>query len=204
VSAEIYLEGGATGPDSKELQSRCREGFRKLLLGCGYGEHRRMPRLIACGSRNNAFEDFKTALGAPAPVDYVALWIDSEAPMTNIEASWAHLRGSGNWPQPTDAADDQVLFMTTCMETLIVADRAALTEHYGTKLQTKALPPPINLENRQQHDVQAKLVRATRNCTNGYAKGKRSFEILARLAPATLETHLRSFARTRRILNEKL
>ena len=204
MSATLYLEGGATGPDSKELKIRCREGFRKLLEKCGYGELRRMPHLVACGSRHTAFDDFKTALAARANDDYVALWIDSEDPMANIETSWAHLRARDNWAQPASATDDQVLFMTTCMETLIIADHAALKRHYGTELQTTALPRLVNLENRQRHDVQDKLVHATRNCTNAYAKGKRSFEILAKLAPATLEAHLPSFVRTRRILNQKL
>jgi len=204
VSATLYLEGGAIGPDSKELKIRCREGFRKLLEKCGYGKQRRMPHLVACGSRHTAFEDFKTALDAREADDYVALWIDSEDSMVNIETSWVHLRAHGDWPQPASATDDQVLFMTTCMETLITADHAALKRHYGTELQTAALPPLVNLENRLRHDVQDKLVHATRNCANAYAKGKRSFEILAKLAPGILETHLPSFLRTRRILNQKL
>lgn len=204
MSSTLYLEGGATGPDSKELKIRCREGFRRILEKCGYGEQRRMPHLIACGSRDSAFEDFKIALTAKASGDYVALWIDSEDPLVNIEAAWAHLKVRDNWAQPAGAADDQVLFMTTCMETLVTSDHAALKEHYGTKLQTTALPPLFDLENRHRHDVQDKLVHATRDCTNAYAKGKRSFEILGKLAPNTLENHLPSFVRTRRILNQKL
>jgi len=163
-----------------------------------------MPQLVACGSRHSAFEDFKTALATSHSADYVALWIDSEDPMADIEKSWMHLKARDNWARPPGASDDQVLFMTTCMESLIVADHAALTDHYGSKLQTTALPPLVNLEDRQRHDVQDKLVHASRNCTNAYAKGKRSFEILGKLTPATLETHLPSFVRTRRILHEKL
>ena len=204
MSATLYLEGGATRPDSKELKIRCREGFRKLLEKCGYGDQRRMPRLVACGSRHTAFEDFKTALGARANDDYVALWVDSEDPMASIGKSWAHLKTRDNWAQPSGATDDQVLFMTTCMETLVSADHDALKKHYGPELQTTALPPLANLENRDRHDVQDKLVHATRKCTNAYAKGKRSFEILAMLAPATLEKHLPSFVRIRRILNKNL
>jgi hypothetical protein len=90
------------------------------------------------------------------------------------------------------------------METWILADRAAVKDHYSDKLQDSALPSLVNLENRGRHDVQDKLVHATRNCTNAYAKGKRSFEILAKLTPATLSKHLPSFARTRRILDQKL
>lgn len=46
--------------------------------------------------------------------------------------------------------------------------------------------------------------RATRNCKNAYAKGKRSFEILGKLDPDVLAKHLPSFSRVRRILKEKL
>jgi hypothetical protein len=60
VSATIYLEGGSSGPGSKDLQIRCREGFRKLLEKCNYKG--RMPHLVACGSRGAAFGDFKIAL----------------------------------------------------------------------------------------------------------------------------------------------
>jgi hypothetical protein len=202
VNATLYLEGGASGADSKELQIRCREGFRKLLEKCDYKG--RMPRLFACVSRDSAFDDFKIAHEEKGAGDYVAMWIDSEDPLIELVATWDHLRRRDNWMQPTGATDDQVLFMTTCMETWIVADHAAMKDHYGAKLQASALPSLVDLEHRERHDVQDKLVHATRNCTNAYAKGKRSFEILAKLTPSTLSKHLPSFARTRRILDQKL
>lgn len=70
-------------------------------------------------------------------------------------------------------------------------------------MQENALPPLHNLESRHRHDVQDKLSHATRNCKNAYAKGKRSFEVLATLSPEALSA-LPSFARTIRILKEKL
>jgi len=70
VSARLYLEGAARGADSKEMKSRCREGFRKLLEKCGYKERERMPRLVASGPRDAAFGDFETALAGKAPGDY--------------------------------------------------------------------------------------------------------------------------------------
>jgi hypothetical protein len=52
VSAYIYVEGGGAGADSKDVDIRCREGFRKLLENCGF--EGRMPRLVklvaACGA----------------------------------------------------------------------------------------------------------------------------------------------------------
>jgi hypothetical protein len=90
------------------------------------------------------------------------------------------------------------------METLIVADRDALADHYGDKLQISALPALVNLESRARHDVQDQLFHATRNCRNAYAKGKRSFEILPKLKPDTLSGCLPSFVRCRRILDQIL
>lgn len=204
MSATLFLEGGGSGPDSKGLQARCREGFRTLLEKCDF--RGRMPRLVACGGRTSAFDDFKTAHRNKAPGGYVAMLIDSEDPLADLEATWAHLRlrPGDNWQQPTEATDDQVLLMTTCMETWIVADREALRKHYGSKLQNSALPPLTDLEARGRHDVQDKLVHATRNCSNAYTKGKRSFEVLTKLTPEVLEEHLPSFARTRRVLNDNL
>jgi hypothetical protein len=201
VSAYIYIEGGG---DSKELRTRCREGFSKLLQSAGF--EGRMPRLVACGGRTAAYEDFVTKHSTTTH-PYVALWIDSEEPMTDIEGAWAHLTNVttvARWDRPDGATNEQVLFMTTCMETWITADRSTLRLHYGPKLQPSALPPVQNLEQRNRHDVQDRLTHATRNCSNAYSKGKRSFEILGKLTPELLARSLPSFVRVLRILNEKL
>ena len=121
VKKVIYLEGGG---ESKELHTRCREGFRKLLERCGYKGN--MPRLIACGSRGAAFSDFQSAHGNHVPEDFIAMMIDSEDPLADLEATWDHLMNRDGWEKPPGAADEQVLFMTTCMETWIVADRDSM------------------------------------------------------------------------------
>jgi hypothetical protein len=198
VSAILYLEGGG---DSKELHTRCREGFRRLLERCGF--QGRMPRLVACGGRGTTFEDFASAHSGTVS-DYVAMWLDSEDVLSDMEKAWVHLKVRDGWAQPDATSDEQVLFMTTCMETWLVADRLVLREHFGTELQESALPPLNDLEKRSRHDVQDRLTHATRNCTNAYAKGRRSFEVLAKLTAATLEQHLPSFVRVRRILNSRL
>ena len=202
MSATVYLEGAAQGPDSKDQQVRCREGFRKLLEKCGY--ERRLPRLVACGSRNAAFHDFKIAHGKSTTEDFVALWIDSEDPLADLEQTWKHLEQRGDWPRPSGSMDKQILLMTTCMETWIVADHAVLEAHYAKNFQKSALPPLTNLEQRQRHEIQKALIHATRNCSNAYSKGDRSFLILAKLNPETLKAHLPSFARIVRILDQQL
>ncbi len=198
MNAHLYIEGG----ESKEDKIRCREGFRKLLEKAGLSG--RMPRLSACGGRGSVFDDFKTAHSGRQAGDYIAMLIDSEDPIADIEKTWDHLKNRDNWDRPAGAVDDQVLFMTTCMETWIVTDRATLQEHYGPMLQENALPALVKMEDRNRHDVYDKLAHASRNCSNAYSKGKRSFEILAKLDPAILKQYLPSFVRVDRILQEKL
>lgn len=164
----------------------------------------RFPRLIASGSRNTAFSDFTTAHSTASAGVFVAMLIDSEDPVTDIDKPWHHLKTRDNWDRPPGATDDQVLFMTTCMETWIVADRGALGRHYGARLQHTALPSTVNLEGRDRGVVHDSLVHATRNCKNFYKKGERSFVMVGELDPATLEALLPSFARMKRILARKL
>jgi len=128
VSASIYLEGRG---DSKDLHIRCRQGFRKLLEHAGFKG--RLPRLTACGGRDAAFGDFQTGHATKGNSDYVALLIDSEEPLDDLEAARQHLHRRDGWERPAGASDEQVLFMTTCMETWIVADRKTLAEHYGSR-----------------------------------------------------------------------
>ena len=203
MSAYLYIEGSKTGDDSKEQQARCREAYRKLLEKAGFAG--RMPRLVACGGRNAAFDEFTTAHKGGRTSDFVGMLIDSEAPVADPEKPWDHLkhRPGDLWERPTKAKDEQVLFMTTCMETWIAADRETLRQHYGSKLKESSLPPLPNLEARQAHEVQDKLVKATADCSNAYAKGDRSFQVLAELNPEALKS-LPSFARCLRILEEKL
>lgn len=200
MSAHLYIEGA----ESKEDQVRCREAFRTLIGKLGFAAGKRMPRLTACGGRNSALDDFTTAHAQSKQGDYIAMLVDSEDPVSDLEKTWDHLKKRDNWERPAGSNDDQVLLMTTCMETWIVADRETLKGHYGQKFQENALPPLNDLETRGRHDVHDKLVRATRNCSNAYAKGKRSFEVVGKLKPAALEEHLPSFKRMKRILRAKL
>ncbi len=199
MSARLYIEGGG---DGKAGKSRCREGFRKLLKKCDL--RGRMPSLIACGSRYSAYDKFKSAQEHGPTKGYVALLIDSEEPLSNIDETWDHLMRRDRWQRPRGAQDDQVLLMTTCMETWIAADYDALRTHFGQGIQRSALPPADDLERRPRDEVLAKLMHATRDCLAPYEKGAKSFVVLGKLNPATLDSCLPSFQRARRILNTKL
>lgn len=203
MNAVIYLEGGASGPKSKELTIRCQQAFHRLLDRMGFTG--RKPRLVACGSRGNVYERFCTA-HAQAGEQWVAMWIDAEEPMRDVEKSWEHLGAVTTvpkWAQPAGARDEQVLLMTTCMESWIVADPESLAVHYGQKFLKNRLPPIGGLEARSRHEVQDKLAGATEKCPNAFKKGKRSFEVLEKIDPEKFGG-LPSFMRVKRILNEKL
>ena len=199
MNARLYVEGGGNGRDGK---IRCREGFRKLLEKCDFGG--RMPSLTACGSRDSAYDKFKIAQERGPTKGYVALLIDSEEPLSNIDETWEHLKGRDRWQKPRGAKDDQVLFMTTCMETWIVADYKALSTHFGQGFRASALPPRDDLEGRPRGEVLDKLRHATRNCLAPYEKGAKSFAVVGKLDPATLGSYLPSFRRALRILNAAL
>ena len=200
MSAAIFIEGSKLGEDSKEMDIRCRKAFHALLDPiCP----KRKPSLHPCGGRGRAYKDFRTAHNQ-GRATFVALLIDSEDPVKDQSKPWEHLQTRDNWERPKGAQDDQVLFMTTCMETWIVADREALRSHFKHKFHENALPPLNDLEQRERHDVLSKLERATRDCSNSFKKGNRSFEILAKLSPAILREHLPSFVRLEKILKEKL
>ena len=199
MKVRLYIEGGG---DSKSQHINCREGVRKLLERAGFLG--RMPSTKACGSRHAAYDDFQTALRTAPPDEYPVLLVDSEAPVH--QSPWQHLLSRDGWERPTGAEDDQAQLMVQCMETWCVADRKALREFFGISLHEGALPALNNLEGRAKEDVQEALVNATRDCgrNRGYAKGTRSFELLAHLDPAELKRHLRHFVRLCEMLSTRL
>ena len=103
MKAHLYIEGG----ESKEDQIRCREGFRKLLEKIGLSG--RMPRLSACGSREAVFDDFKTAHARWRANDYIAMLVDSEDPVADIEETWGHLQERDRWDKVLAKLDPAVL-----------------------------------------------------------------------------------------------
>jgi hypothetical protein len=193
----VFIEGGG---DTREQQVRCREAFRALFDKCGFGGRR--PRLVACGGHNTAFDSFKTELRSGSAA-FVALLVDSEDPVANIDRPWDHLRARDKWVRPDGATDDQVLLMTTSMETWVVADRNAIARHLGNTGNLAKLPSS-DLENRQRQDILRALEDATRNSRTEYVKGSVSFQYLGRVDPVVLRAQLPSFDRAIRILEDGL
>ena len=198
--ARICVEGG--GPPNTRVNAQCRDEFANLLVNCGFA--RDDFEIIASGGRGDAWNNFQDAHADANGAYYVALLIDSERPVADIEETWAHLADYDNWTRPPNAEDDQVLLMTTCMETWIAADRETLREHFGADFRPDELPELDGLERVRRGRMNDSLESATRYCSPQYSKGQVSFQILGKLNPDVLEPRLPSFRRARRILRAAL
>lgn len=199
VSVTIYVEGGG---ESRELKTRCREGFSKLIKKLGFG--RRNPKIVACGGRGKAYDMFKNSITSATNDEFPILLVDSEDPVTSDP--WDHLRVRDNWDLPVGAEDDQAQMMATCMETWIMADHATLRDFFGACLRENALIQVNDLENRSRQELLDALISATNNCgrNRGYDKGSNSFTILAKLNPRLLEENLPYFIRFKEMLGRRL
>ncbi|PXF31435.1 hypothetical protein WH50_09560 [Pokkaliibacter plantistimulans] len=188
-SLKLFVEGGG---DSTQLKTECREGFTNFITKAGI---RKRPRIVACGSRNNAYNDYCTAVknGEPA-----MLLVDSE---TAVDAScvqgepatwtpWTHLHQRDQWGKPAGAQDVHCHLMVECMEAWLIADQDVLQDFFGQQFQTNALPViPPSVETRQKTAIYNALKQATRNTQKGeYGKGSHSFKLLGLINPEKVIT----------------
>lgn len=128
-----------------------------------------MPSFVACGSRGNTIDRFKTAHANRSIEELPVLLVDSETPVTHGNP-WKHLESvSAKWKQPTGATEDQAQLMVRCMEAWLLADR---------------VPTMTDIESRSPSDLLAAMRSAT---NNKYSKGTQSFQLLATVDPSKLE-----------------
>ncbi len=181
VDIRIYVEGGG---DQKRVKSKCRAGFRMFfekVLPKGT-----MPRIIACGNRSSAYEDFCTALKVHSSRNtFCILLIDSEAPVDKGMNNWKYLENRDQWKKPQAADENSAHLMVQCMEAWFLADKACLSTFFGQGFAVNSLPANPNVEKVSKEDIFAGLDQATRNTKKKgkYGKGKHSFEILGRIHP---------------------
>lgn len=181
VKAKVYVEGGG---DGNMLRTKCRRAFREFLEKAGL--EGRISKIVACGSRRNAYDDFCTALGMASPDEFVVLLVDSEAPVEAMHGPWQHLkaRPGDNWDRPPGATDENAHLMVQCMEAWFLADRGAVADFYGNGFLANSLPANPNVEEIPKGRLMNSLAHAVRHTRKGsYDKGSHSFEILAELDP---------------------
>ena len=184
MKIKIYVEGGG---DTRDLRSSCREGFSEFFRKAGL--EGKMPSILACGGRQQAYKSFCTALEDTDQTDFIVLLVDSEGPVKQ-DTSWEYLRMQNknkqkSWEQPVNAEDDNAHLMVQVMETWFLADKETLAGYFGQGFKEKALPPNPDIENISKPDVLNRLKSATRECTpkGEYGKGRDSFKILANIDP---------------------
>ena len=107
----LYVEGGG---DSSTLKTACRAGFSEFLRKAGLRGY--LPRIVACGSRTNAFDSFCTAVAAG---EEALLLVDSESAVgadcqrggAEEWRPWRHLRDrqGDQWERPPRAREQDCL-----------------------------------------------------------------------------------------------
>jgi hypothetical protein len=192
---KLYVEGGG---DAAALRTACREGFSSFLAKAGLKGH--LPRIIACGGREDAFDSFCTALKNG---EEALLLVDSEAPVSSVSQPgdageqedrkkwlpWLHLRQrkGDEWKKPEGAEDLQCHLMTQCMESWLLADRDTLKFFFGPGFKENQLPATANpVESVAKEQIYKSLAAATHACKTKakYGKGEHSFKLLASIDPA--------------------
>lgn len=179
-SARVYVEGGG---DVRSQQARLREGFANLFKRALGGLPQ--PKVIACGGRSQAFEDFRDGI-RNHPDALCLLLVDSEAPVVEGRSTWDHVRqrvGDG-WTRPEGIGDDQLFFMAQAMEAWLIADVDALARFYGQRFRVQDIPTRANVEEVAKRDLFEALKKATRE-TRGYAKSD-GFVLIGKLCPKTV------------------
>ena len=152
-----------------------------------------MPRIVASGSREDAYDAFKTA--HTRGNRHVMLLVDAEGPVA-AAGPWEHLRQRDGWRRHSGATDDQCHLMVQIMESWFLADRETLEDFYGQRFNVNALPHNPNIEAVSKHDVLNRLAQATRPTQKGsYAKGGHGFAILEKLDPNKVRSASRSAKR---------
>ena len=180
VSASLYVEGGG---DSKSLRTACRKGFRKFIENAR--DARGVSKIVACGSRGNAYRSFCKALSTGVNA---VLLVDAEGPV-GTQGAWQYLKANDNWDRPDTATDGQYHLMVQAMESWFLADADALASFFGQDFNRRALPANRNIEQVSKEDVLAGLSQAARNTKKGgYKKGPDSYEILERLDPVKVRS----------------
>ena len=175
MSVKIYVEGGGKG----RPRTDCRKGFQAFIERAGFSG--RMPKIIACGSRKEAYDRFKIS---HSNNEIALLLVDSEKKVAKLNRPWQHLKISDRWEKPVGASDEQCHMMVQIMESWFLADKKALADYYGQGYREKVIPRYQNVERIAKGDVFDKLERATKDTSKGpYNKGSHSFKLLAKIDP---------------------
>ena len=193
----IYVEGGGNGNESKAL---LRQGFTNFFKDLKAMANDKL-KIITCGSRNNAFRNFKTAL-KDYPNAFIVLLVDSEAPIN--KPPWEHLKLRDNWESP-NVDDTHCHLMVQSMEAWLIADIEALKKYYGQKFKENTIPKNSNVEDIAKDSLEPSLKKASCNTTKGeYRKIQHAAQLLGMIDVAKVRKASDHCDRLFIILNQKI
>ncbi|UDV02633.1 DUF4276 family protein [Marinomonas profundi] len=184
---KLFVEGGG---NSNQLNTECRKGFTQFVTAAGVSKR---PRIVACGSRNDAYDSFCTEIKSGNPA---MLLVDSEAAIIAAHQKdkdsskwtpWEHLkqRQGDEWDKPAGATDVQCHFMVECMENWFLADRVTLEKFFGQGFHLASLPAVDRaIESVPKTEAYSMLKKSTlKSKKSEYGKGNHSFKLLAEINP---------------------
>lgn len=188
----LWVEGGG---DRDALRRVCAMGFRKYVERI-VPNSRRMPQIIPCGGRQEAYDNFCKALKKPDPNIFDVLLVDAEDLVEPRHAvtPWGHLFKRDRWAQPKGAVDDQAQLMVVTVEAWLVADPEALASRYKKGFREKALPTASDLEQVPKADLYKALEAATKDTTSGPYGKSDAFHLLGVIDPARVEARCKRLA----------
>jgi hypothetical protein len=173
----IYIEGGG---DKKDTKKAIRLGFSEFLKDLRQiaQENRIRWQIIICGSRQNAFGDFKSALKTN-PNAFNILLVDAEAPVNTTPCQ--HLKFRDDWDLP-NVDDEHCHLMVQTMEAWLIADLGTVKKFYGAGFKENAIPKNPDVERIDKKQLESSLKAATRNTKKGeYHKIQHASKLLALL-----------------------
>ena len=208
----IYVEGG--GAHNPNLVHDVRQGFQLFFIKAGF---RVKPRVVACGGRNQAYDNYCTAIKAGLPA---MLLVDSEAPVQEkFEQGdpsdwkpWEQLQSRKNQagvqcdPWERVGVDTDCHLIVQMMESWFLADVDAVKAYFKSGFKADKFPGgDENVENITKEKIEAILKAATANTKKeSYDKGRDSFIILGQIDPAKVRARSKWADRFLCLLKEKI
>jgi hypothetical protein len=200
MEVRIYVEGGG---DNKDTKAAIRRGFGTFLQELR--EQARLKRkrwnIIACGSRQQTYENFMLAQRTH-PEAFNVLLVDSEVPVSS--SPWEHLATRDGW-ETACLLDERYHLMVQIMESWFIADVESLKNFYGNGFNTKAIPKRREVEQIEKERLFSALASASRNTQKGeYQKIRHAAKLLESINPAIVKQVAPHCERLFSILRKKL
>lgn len=189
----LWVEGGG---DRDSLRRECAKGFRKYVEKV-VPRSRRMPQIIPCGGRQEAFDNFCKALKIAGPDVYEVLLVDAEELVDDrhVVKPWGHLARRDRWETPRGASDDQAHLMVVTVEAWLAADPPALKARYKKGFREEALLQSTpDLERVPKEDLYRALKAATKDTTSGAYGKSDAFTLLGLIDPTKVEARCQRLA----------